>query len=157
MFNNPDYIGTALLPIPIVPESMLVNKILTMFIQQRKSIALVVDEFGGTAGLITMEDIMEEIFGEINDEYDVDEYMEKRVSENEYIFSGRLEIDYLNDKYGLNLPESEDYETLAGLIFSNYRSIPDVNDVIKIGGFSITITDVSDTKINTVKLIIIDE
>lgn len=157
MFTNPEYIGTALLPIPIVPESMLASKMLTMFIQQRKSIALVVDEFGGTAGLITMEDIMEEIFGEINDEYDVDEYTEKKLSDTEFLFSGRLEIDYLNDKYGLNLPESEDYETLGGLIVSNYRSIPDINDIITIEKFKFTITEVSDTKINAVKLTIVRE
>ncbi|MEI7594835.1 MAG: hemolysin family protein [Bacteroidota bacterium] len=157
MFNCPEYIGTALLPIPIVPESMLVSKILTMFIQQRKSIALVVDEFGGTAGLLTMEDIIEEIFGEINDEYDVDEYTEKKISENEFLFSGRLEIDYLNDKYCFNLPESDDYETLAGLILSSYRSVPAKNDVITIENFVFIITDVTDTKINSVHLTIRNE
>ena len=157
MFKNPEYIGSILLTLPIVPESMPANKLLTMFIQQRKGIALVVDEFGGTAGLVTMEDIIEEIIGEIKDEHDVDELIDKQISNNVFLFSGRTEIDYINDKYNLNLPESEDYETLGGLIFTHYQSIPRKNDEIKIDSFLFNIQEVSDTRIELVKLIILDK
>lgn len=153
IFKNPEYIGSVLLSLPIVPESMPANKMLTMFIQQRKSIALVVDEFGGTAGLVTMEDIIEEIIGEIEDEHDVDDLTDMQIAPNEYLFSGRSEIDFINKKYELNLPESEDYETLGGLIFTHYQSIPHKNDEIMIGTFLFVIQEVSDTRIEMVKLI----
>src|SRR5439155_16125855 len=112
-FKNPTDINSILLPIPAVPESMSATDLINKFIHDRKSIAWVVDEFGGTAGIITMEDVLEELFGEIEDEYDIEEFIEKQIAENEYIFSGRLELDYLEEKYNLVFPEHE-YETLSG-------------------------------------------
>jgi len=126
--------------------------VLKMFFKQHKSIAIVVDEFGGTAGIVTMEDIIEEIFGEIDDEYDEDEFYERKVSDHEFIFSGRLEIDYLNEKYNLNLPQSDDYETVAGFIINNHESIPELNEVIIIGHFSFTILQASENRIDQVHL-----
>jgi len=131
---------------------MLANDVLKMFFKQHKSIAIVVDEFGGTAGIVTMEDIIEEIFGEIDDEYDEDEFYERKVSDHEFIFSGRLEIDYLNEKYNLNLPQSDDYETVAGFIINNHESIPELNEVIIIGHFSFTILQASENRIDQVHL-----
>ena len=130
MFKNPANIKATTHSIPIVPETMLANNVLKMFIKEHKSIALVVDEFGGTSGVVTMEDIIEEIFGEIEDEYDVEELKEKRINENEFLFSARLEIDFLNEKYNLDLPESDEYETLGGLIINIHESIPERNEVI---------------------------
>ena len=157
MFKSPQSIKSVLRPILIVvPESMTADKLLEMFIKQNKNIAIVVDEFGGTSGMITIEDLIEEIFGEIEDEYDTDEMTDKKISDNEYLFSGRLEIDYINEKYNLNLPEADDYETLAGLIISYYESIPEKGNVIKIYPFLFTITEVSDTRIEQVNLKIID-
>jgi len=157
MFKSPQTISSVLRPIMIVvPESMTADKLLEMFIKQNKSIAVVVDEFGGTSGMITIEDLIEEIFGEIEDEYDTDEMIEKKISDNEYIFSGRLEIDYINEKYNLNLPKADDYETLAGLIISFYESIPEKNNEIRVFPFLFKITEVSDTRIEQVNLKIID-
>src|SRR5215212_8582163 len=119
MFKKPDSLHSVLLPIPAVPESMSVTDLISKFTRERKSIAWVVDEFGGTAGIVTMEDLLEEIFGEIQDEYDTEEFVEKQISENEYIFSGRLEVDYLNEKYKFEFPVSET-ETLSGYII-NYH------------------------------------
>jgi len=152
MFKRPTHIGEVLISLPIVPETMPANKLLTIFIQQRKGIAVVVDEFGGTAGMVTMEDIIEEIFGEIEDEYDVDELTEKQLADHEYLFSARLEIDHLNNHYGLQLPESEDYETLGGLIVSHYQSIPRKDDEIVLGRFRFHIQEVSETHIDLVKV-----
>jgi CBS domain containing-hemolysin-like protein len=152
LFKKPDSIRSILLPIIIAPESMTANVILSQLIKQRKSIAVVVDEFGGTSGMVTIEDIMEEIFGEIDDEHDKEELTEKQISENEYVFSGRLEIDYLNKAYKLNLPESEDYETLAGLILSYYESIPEMHEEIAIDKFIFTITGVNDKMVELVNL-----
>jgi CBS domain containing-hemolysin-like protein len=152
MFKQPKTIQSIILPITIVPESMLARELLTLFTQQHKSIALVVDEFGGTAGIVTMEDVIEEIFGDIDDEHDVEELIEKQINEDEFIFSGRLEIDYLNREYDLKLPEDESYETLAGLIIHHHESIPDINDEIIIAPYKFTILQVSDTKIEQVKL-----
>jgi CBS domain containing-hemolysin-like protein len=111
----------------------------------------VVDEFGGTAGIVTLEDILEEIFGEINDEHDSEDFIERQIADDEYIFSGRLEIDYLNEKYELDLPEG-DYETLSGFIVSNHEDIPDMDEIIIIERFQFKIISVSDTRINTVKV-----
>jgi len=148
-----DKIEDFLLPINVIPESMPLQKLLNIFIRDNKSIAWVVDEYGGTAGVITLEDILEEIFGEIDDEYDADEYVENQLSDNEYILSGRLEIDHLNEEYELNIPEGE-YETLSGFIISHTGSIPENNDEIIINQYTFKIMDVSDTKVETVKLTI---
>jgi CBS domain containing-hemolysin-like protein len=152
MFKNPSSIKSILKSVIIVPETMLANKVLSMMIQQHKSIAVVVDEFGGTSGMITMEDIIEEIFGEIEDEYDVEELIEKQIKNNEYIFSARLEIDYLNEKYKLNLPESDDYETLAGLILHHHENIPENGEQIIIGHFIFNILLASQTRIEQIHL-----
>lgn len=152
IFKEPKTINSVLLSIPIVPETMHASKLLTTFIQQKKSIAIVVDEFGGTSGMITMEDVIEEIFGEINDEHDTDEHIEKQINANEFIFSGRLEIDYINEKYYLEIPKSEEYETLAGFIILYHESIPKLNEEITIPPFHFKILQVSDIKIEQVKL-----
>jgi CBS domain containing-hemolysin-like protein len=157
IFKNPATIKSIMRPIIVAPETMLANVVLSMFIQQNKSIAVVVDEFGGTSGIITMEDVIEEIFGEINDEFDVEDLTEKKISDYEFIFSGRLEIDYLNENYQLNILESDDYETLAGFIIHQYESIPKQNDHIKIDIFEFIILEASETRIEKVKLIISDK
>ena len=126
--------------------------ILNLFFKVRYSIALVIDEFGGISGLLTIEDIIEEIFGEIQDEHDTIDYEETKVSENEFVFSGRHEIDYLNEKYNLKLPESDDYETLSGLIVNHCESIPKLNEQIKVGLFVLQILKVEQTRVETVKL-----
>ncbi len=152
MLKKPKNINQILKPIIIVPETMLANKLLSTFIEQRKNAAVVVDEFGGTSGMLTLEDVIEEIFGEINDEYDTEDHIEKVISENEYIFSGRLEIDYLNDKHQLDLPKSDDYETLAGLIIHSHESIPNLNDEIIIDNFIFIILEASETRIEKVNV-----
>lgn len=156
MFKSPNNILSLLKPIIIVPETMLANDVLGMFIKQSRSIAVVVDEFGGTSGIVTMEDIIEEIFGEIVDEHDFEEFTEKKISENEFIFSARLEIDYLNEKYSLDLPESDDYETLAGLIIHYHKSIPSQNDEIIIKNFRFKILQAAKMKIENINLKIIE-
>jgi len=141
--------------LPIVPESMPANRLLKTFVAQSKNIALVVDEFGGTSGIVTIEDILEEIFGEIEDEHDSSALVEKQINEHEYIFSGRLEIDYLNEKYSLDLPEKDDYETLAGMIFHFHESMPKLNQHIRMDKFEFKILKVSETRIEMVQLIIL--
>ena len=157
LFNNPQTIREILLPVSIVPESMAASEVLTVFIQQNKSIAIVVDEFGGTSGILTMEDIIEEIFGEIEDEHDKEEMVEKEVSENEYLFSGRLETDYINNKYRLKLPVQDGVETLGGLIMYYHESIPKHNEEIRIENFLFTILAVSKTRIEQVNLKVLKE
>lgn len=157
LFKNPESIQSILRPILIVPETMQASQLLSMLISQHKSIAIVVDEFGGTSGMLTLEDIMEEIFGEINDELDENELIEKKLNQYEYVFSARLEIEYLNEKYNLNLPESEDYKTLNGLIFDFYENIPKKGNFIKIEKFYFQILEVSETRIELVKLKIIHQ
>jgi CBS domain containing-hemolysin-like protein len=152
LFKNPASIKSMMIDISYVPETMPANKLLKKFIQEHKSVAVVVDEFGGISGMVTIEDIMEEIFGEIDDEHDVDEYIERNPEEGQYIFSGRLEIDYLNEKYALRLPESEEYDTLAGYIIYHYENIPKLNDKIVIGKFEFRILKVSRTRIDLVQL-----
>ena len=152
LFKKPESIKSILLPISIVPESMPASEILKQFISQRRSMAVVVDEFGGTSGVITTEDIIEEIFGEIDDEHDVEELIELQVDENTFLFSAKTEIDYINDKYKLNLPESEEYETLGGLIFYKHESIPEKDDIITIDNYQFKIEDVSNNKIELIKV-----
>ena len=151
LFKNPLSIQSILLPIPAVPESMSAADLISKFTKERKSVAWVVDEFGGTAGIITMEDVLEEIFGEIEDEYDAEEFIEKQLSETEYIFSGRLEVDYLNKKYDFDFPVTES-ETLSGYIISYHETIPRQKERIIIGDYEFDILNVSDTRIETVKL-----
>nr|WP_319401882.1 hemolysin family protein [uncultured Carboxylicivirga sp.] len=152
LFKNPKKLRNCVSPISIVPETMTANKVLELFTKEHKSIALVVDEFGGTAGVVTLEDILEEIFGEIDDEHDVSEHIEQQIRENEYIFSARLEIDYLNEKYDIHLPQSEEYETIAGLILTHNKSIPEVNDIITIGNFTFQIIEATNARIELVKI-----
>jgi CBS domain containing-hemolysin-like protein len=151
LFKNPPFIKTILHPIPAVPESMSATDLINKFSRERKSIAWVVDEFGGTAGIVTMEDLLEEIFGEIRDEYDTEEFEEKKLSNDEFIFSGRLELDYLNKKYGLDLPDSES-ETLSGYIINQHGTIPRLKDRIIIGDYEFEIVNVSDTRIEMVRM-----
>src|ERR1035437_2830917 len=145
IFKKPENILSILIPVLIVPESMPANEVLTLFIQQHKRVALVVDEFGGTAGMLTMEDIIEEIFGEIEDQHDKEEMVEKKISDAEFIFSGRLEIDYLNEKHKLTLPVSDEYTTLAGLILHIRQHIPKQNEIVAMNTYVFKITGTSET------------
>ena len=151
-FTDPKNLQDVLNPLIIVPETMPANKLLTLFVEEKKNIALVVDEFGGTSGIVTIEDILEEIFGEIEDEHDISEMVEKEIAPGEYIFSGRLEIDYLNDKYDLDIPEKDDYETLAGFILYHHESLPKANQRISIPPFEIHILKISETRVELVRL-----
>ena len=152
LFKNPKNLKSILLPIPVIPESMPANEILEFFTKQKKSVAVVVDEFGGTSGMVTIEDVIEELFGDIEDEHDSEDLVEKVISENEFIFSARLEIDYINEQYKLNLPESDEYETLAGYIIYLHESIPEKGNTIETAEFSFFITEVSTHKIEIVKV-----
>lgn len=152
MFRSPEHIQSIIKPILFIPETMQANAALNLFIEERKNIAVVVDEFGGTSGMVTMEDIMEEIFGEIEDEFDAEQLTEKLIRPGEFIFSARLEIDYINDKYKLGLPESEEYTTLAGLIIHDHENIPSAGEVIIILPFRFEITQASESRIEMVKL-----
>lgn len=151
MFKKPESIEAVLLPIPAIPESMSAVALINKFGREAKSIAWVVDEFGGTAGIITMQDVLEELFGEIWDEYDTEKFVEKRISEDEYIFSGRLELDYLENKYELEF-EGNDSETLSGYIINHYETIPTQKERIIIGDYEFDILSVGDTRIEMVKL-----
>jgi putative hemolysin len=151
LFKRPKNIENILAPIIIVPETMPANELLVQFITERKNIALVVDEFGGTAGIVTLEDIMEEIFGEIEDEHDEQDHITQRLDDNNFLFSARLEIDYLNEKFHLGIPEG-DYDTLGGYILSITEDVPSVNEDIKNELFIIHIISRDENKINLVKL-----
>ncbi len=155
LFNNPASVQSVITPVSVVPESMTANKLLEIFTKEHKSIALVVDEFGGTSGIVTLEDILEEIFGEINDEHDFSDLTEVKISDDIYKFSARAEIDYLNEKYGLNLPVSDDYETIAGLILSHSEAIPGVGEEIVIENISIKILEASKSRIDLVQITIL--
>ena len=150
--KKPQNINDFILPVVFVPEPMLVNDVLEKLTRERKSIAVVIDEYGGTSGIITVEDIVEELFGEIEDEHDNYDLHEKKISEGVYELSSRLEIEYLNKSYDLNLPESESYDTLGGLIVFNKEEIPKVGDEIIINGYSIQILHASSSKIEKVVL-----
>ena len=151
LFKSPATLKEILLPIPAIPESMSATDLISKFTRERKSIAWVVDEFGGTSVIVTMEDMLEEIFGEIKDEYDVEEFEEKKISEDEYILSGRLELDYLIEKYGLEFPD-ESSETLSGFIIHQHETIPKLKERIIINDYEFEILHVSDTRIEMVRL-----
>ena len=151
LFKRPESLESILLPIPAIPESMSATDLITKFSAEIKSIAWVVDEFGGTAGIVTMEDVLEEIFGEIKDEYDEEEFIEKQVAENEYIFSGRLELDYLKERYHFEFPDQES-ETLSGYIINEHETIPKLKERIILDHYEFDILSVSDTRIEMVKM-----
>lgn len=151
LFKRPKSIEEILLPIPAIPESMSATDLISKFSNERKSIAWVVDEFGGTSGIVTMEDMLEELFGEIHDEHDVEEFEERKISDEEFILSGRLELDYLNQKYGLEFPGKAS-ETLSGFIIQEHEAIPKLKDRIFVDDYEFEVIHVSDTRIDLVRL-----
>lgn len=152
MFHCPDNWNTRIKETPVVPETMSAQKLLKIFMQQKRSLAIVVDEFGGTSGIVTMEDLVEEIFGDIEDEHDNTHYIAQKVGEHEYVLSGRLEVEKANELLGLDLPESEDYVTVSGLILHRYQSFPKLNEVIRFDHFEFKIIKNTTTKIELVRL-----
>ena len=154
MFKRPTSIKQIMLPISYVPEAIPGKELLEMFTKQSGNIAVVVDEYGGTAGMITIEDVIEEIFGEIEDEHDVEELLEEKISEKEYLFSGRMDIDYINQEYNLSLEDSGQYETLAGLIIHTLESIPETGTKVELEKYNLIIEQVSDRKIEAVRILI---
>ena len=152
LFKKPKTIKSIILPVEFVPETMLIKDILNNLTKKRKSIAVVLDEYGGTSGILTVEDIVEELFGEIEDEHDTIELIDEKLDDHNYKLSARLEVDYINETYKLNLPEDENFETLGGLIVNHTEMIPEKNDEVIIGNFKITILEVSNTKIDLVHL-----
>jgi CBS domain containing-hemolysin-like protein len=152
LYKNPSDIRSCLRKLAIVPETMAANKLLKIFVEEKRNVALVVDEFGGTSGMVTIEDVLEEIVGDIEDEHDTNEFTEKMTAPGEYLFSGRLDIDYLNEEYNLNLPEMDDYETLAGLILYHYGNMPRTNEVVHVGNVTIKILKVTATRLELVSL-----
>ena len=157
LFKKPKTIKSIVLPVEFVPETMLIKDILNNLTKKRKSIAVVLDEYGGTAGILTVEDIVEELFGEIEDEHDSVELIEEKIDDQNYKLSARLEVDYINETYKLNLPDDENYETIGGLILSHFEKIPMKDDVVVIDNFQFTILDVSNTKVELVHLSIQDK
>ena len=154
MFKKPKNIKEVLIPIVNIPETIQINEVLNILTRKRKSMAVVLDEYGGTSGIVTLEDIVEELFGEIEDEHDKDKFIEEQLSETEYLFSARLEVEYLNETYHLEIPESEEYETLGGFIVLRNEGIPTQGEVIQIPPFSFVIEACSQTKIETVRLVV---
>ena len=152
MFKGSKSIRSMMSPIADVPETMRANLLLKQFTSQHKSIAIVVDEFGGTSGLITLEDVLEEIFGEINDEHDDDDLIDERLDDETYVFSGRMEVDDINEKYGVHLPTSDDYDTLAGLILSETQSIPREGDVVEVDRFEFKVLQAGHTTVDKIQM-----
>ena len=152
LFKNPKNVRSVLLPISFVPESMLAMDMLNQFIENNKGVALVVDEFGGTSGMITIEDVTEEIVGEIVDEHDVEELTDEQLSENSFLFLGKIDIEMVNKKYNLQLPESDEYETIAGLLLHHFEEIPKKDDVIELEEYQFNIINVNETTIQEVRL-----
>lgn len=156
MFKNASDWKENIQQIPIVPETMSANKLLHLFMQQKKTLAVVVDEFGGTSGIVSLEDLVEEIFGDIEDEHDTTSYIAKQIDENEYILSARLEIEKVNEMFNLDLPESDEYMTVGGLILNQYQSFPKLHEVIRVGDYQFKIIKVTTTKIELVRLKVIE-
>jgi putative hemolysin len=157
LFKKPKNIKAMMLPVEFVPETVLIKDVLSVLIKKRKSIAVILDEYGGTSGMMTVEDIVEELFGEIEDEHDTVDLIEEKINDTTFTFSARLEVDYINETYKLNLPESENYETLGGLIVNHTEEIPAHNEIVRIDTFQFTILEATNTKIDLVTLNILDE
>tara|TARA_R110002050_G_scaffold24064_2_gene64118 strand:- start:40922 stop:42211 length:1290 start_codon:yes stop_codon:yes gene_type:complete len=157
LFKKTKNIKSMMMPVEFVPETVLVKDVLNVLTKKRKSIAVVLDEYGGTSGIMTVEDIVEELFGEIEDEHDTIDLIEEKIDESTYKLSARIEVDYINETYKLNLPESENYETLGGLIVNHTEEIPEQNEIVKIDNFQFEILEVSNTKIDMVQLKLLDE
>lgn len=156
MFRNPSDWRNNVKEVPIVPETMAAHKLMKLFMQQKKTIAVVVDEFGGTSGIVSLEDLVEEIFGDIEDEHDNTSYVCKQIGEGEYVLSGRLEIEKVNETFGLDLPEEDDYMTVGGLILNRYQSFPKLHEVVTIDKFQFKIIKVTATKIELVRLKVVE-
>ena len=156
MFRNPTDWRNNVKEVPIVPETMAAHKLMKLFMQQKKTIAVVVDEFGGTSGIVSLEDLVEEIFGDIEDEHDNTSYICKQIDEHEYVLSARLEIEKVNETFGLDLPESDDYLTVGGLILNRYQSFPKLHEVINIDTYQFKIVKMTATKIELVRLKVIE-
>ena len=154
MFKKPKTIKEVLIPVVTIPETIQINEVLNLLMRKRKSMAVVLDEYGGTSDIVTLEDIVEELFGEIEDEHDKDKFIEEKISDDEYLFSARLEVDYINETYHLNLPESEEYETLSGLIVLHTEEIPTKGETISLPPFVFSIEACSQTRIETVRIFI---
>lgn len=154
MFKKPKTIKEVLIPVVTIPGTIQINEVLNLLMRKRKSMAVVLDEYGGTSGIVTLEDIVEELFGEIEDEHDKDKFIEEKISDDEYLFSARLEVDYINETYHLNLPESEEYETLSGLILLHTEEIPTQGETISLPPFVFSIEACSQTRIETVRVFI---
>lgn len=152
MFRNPKDWRNNVTEVPIVPETMSAHKLMKLFMQQKKTIAVVVDEFGGTSGIVSLEDLVEEIFGDIEDEHDNTSYICKQIEENEYVLSARLEIEKVNETFNLELPESDDYLTVGGLILHQYQSFPKLHELISVGRYQFKIIKATATKIELVRL-----
>ena len=152
LFKHPDHWLEQLCKVSIVPETMAANKLMRVLMQEKKSLAVVVDEFGGTSGIVTLEDLVEEIFGEIEDEHDMKREVARKISENEYLLSGRMEIDAINEMFGLDLPESDDYVTIAGLILHYYQKFPKLNESLEYGKYTFKIVKATATKIELVRM-----
>ena len=157
LFKKPKSIKSIILPVEFVPETVLIKDVLNVLIKKRKSIAVVLDEYGGTSGIMTVEDIVEELFGEIEDEHDTDDMIEEVLKDDAFKFSARLDVDYINETYKINLPESENYETLGGLIVNHTEQIPEKNEVVIIDAFHFVVLEVSNTKIDLVELKLLKE
>lgn len=156
MFRNPADWRNNVKEVPIVPETMAAHKLMKLFMQQKKTIAVVVDEFGGTSGIVSLEDLVEEIFGDIEDEHDNTSYVCKQIGESEYVLSGRLEIEKVNETFNLDLPEEDDYMTVGGLILNRYQSFPKLHEVVTIEKFQFKIIKVTATKIELVRLKVVE-
>lgn len=157
MFNHPKNIKSIIHPVEFIPESMLINDVLNLLTKKKRGIAVVIDEYGGTSGIITKEDIMEELFGEIEDEHDSLSYLEKKLDSNSFLFSARLKLDYLNTKFKINIPLSDQYETLGGFLVHNTQDIPIIGEVITILPFEFTVKEVTNTRIETIELKILNQ